>query len=304
MMDEALEPIKTDGAIIWYEKPKLRNPIFLATFEGWNDAGEAGSDSTNWIIDEYGGQLIAEISGEEYMDYQQIRPNVIVNDVGIREVIWPSNQVLLVTPPEADRDIIILKAFEPNYRWKTFCLDVIKVIRELKCKETYTFGSLLAEVPHTRPIRLTGIATQRERLNALEVLPSNYQGPTGIIGILHAQFQEHGLSSTSLWAAVPHYVTQSPQPGAICELLNTFGALIGFDFDTSIFALQTQKWVNDVTLAIEEDDEAAGYVADLEERYDDGDISQGFDMISEELPDVGDIASEVEQFLRDQPGEK
>ena len=141
-------------------------------------------------------------------------------------------------------------------------------------------------------------------MNALEVLPSNYQGPTGIIGILHAQFQEHGLSSTSLWAAVPHYVTQSPQPGAICELLNTFGALIGFDFDTSIFALQTQKWVNDVTLAIEEDDEAAGYVADLEERYDDGDISQGFDMISEELPDVGDIASEVEQFLRDQPGEK
>ena len=115
-------------------------------------------------------------------------------------------------------------------------------------------------------------------MNALEVLPSNYQGPTGIIGILHAQFQEHGLSSTSLWAAVPHYVTQSPQPGAICELLNT--------------------------LAIEEDDEAAGYVADLEERYDDGDISQGFDMISEELPDVGDIASEVEQFLRDQPGEK
>ena len=115
MMDEALEPIKTDGAIIWYEKPKLRNPIFLATFEGWNDAGEAGSDSTNWIIDEYGGQLIAEISGEEYMDYQQIRPNVIVNDVGIREVIWPSNQVILVTPPETDRDIIILKAFEPNY---------------------------------------------------------------------------------------------------------------------------------------------------------------------------------------------
>ena len=296
-MKESKKPVETDGAIIWYEKPKLNNPIFLATFEGWNDAGDAGSD-------EYDPRLIGEISGEDYLDYQQLRPNIIVNEEGIREVSWPSNEISLVSIPGSNHDIIILNAFEPNYKWKSFSQDVIKILTTFNCEEAFTFGSLLAEVPHTRPTRLTGIATDKDRLNALEVLPSNYQGPTGIVGILHAAFQEKGINSTSLWAAVPHYVTQSPQPSAINELLNTFGALIGIDFDTSLIALRTQKWVDDVSEAIEDDDEASSYVADLEERFDAGDISEGFDMMPEELPNAGSIVSEVEQFLRDQPDEK
>ncbi|MBP9115877.1 MAG: PAC2 family protein [Acidimicrobiia bacterium] len=303
-MKESKKPVETDGAIIWYEKPKLNNPIFLATFEGWNDAGDAGSDASNWILNEYDPRLIGEISGEDYLDYQQLRPNIIVNEEGIREVSWPSNEISLVSIPGSNHDIIILNAFEPNYKWKSFSQDVIKILTTFNCEEAFTFGSLLAEVPHTRPTRLTGIATDKDRLNALEVLPSNYQGPTGIVGILHAAFQEKGINSTSLWAAVPHYVTQSPQPSAINELLNTFGALIGIDFDTSLIALRTQKWVDDVSEAIEDDDEASSYVADLEERFDAGDISEGFDMMPEELPNAGSIVSEVEQFLRDQPDEK
>ena len=253
---------------------------------------------------EYDPRLIGEISGEDYLDYQQLRPNIIVNEEGIREVSWPSNEISLVSIPGSNHDIIILNAFEPNYKWKSFSQDVIKILTTFNCEEAFTFGSLLAEVPHTRPTRLTGIATDKDRLNALEVLPSNYQGPTGIVGILHAAFQEKGINSTSLWAAVPHYVTQSPQPSAINELLNTFGALIGIDFDTSLIALRTQKWVDDVSEAIEDDDEASSYVADLEERFDAGDISEGFDMMPEELPNAGSIVSEVEQFLRDQPDEK
>ena len=303
-MKESKKPVETDGAIIWYEKPKLNNPIFLATFEGWNDAGDAGSDASNWILNEYDPRLIGEISGEDYLDYQQLRPNLIVNEEGIREVSWPSNEISLVSIPGSNHDIIILNAFEPNYKWKSFSQDVIKILTTFNCEEAFTFGSLLAEVPHTRPTRLTGIATDKDRLNALEVLPSNYQGPTGIVGILHAAFQEKGINSTSHWAAVPHYVTQSPQPSAINELLNTFGALIGIDFDTSLIALRTQKWVDDVSEAIEDDDEASSYVADLEERFDAGDISEGFDMMPEELPNAGSIVSEVEQFLRDQPDEK
>ena len=303
-MKESKKPVETDGAIIWYEKPKLNNPIFLATFEGWNDAGDAGSDASNWILNEYDPRLIGEISGEDYLDYQQLRPNIIVNEEGIREVSWPPNEISLVSIPGSNHDIIILNAFEPNYKWKSFSQDVIKILTTFNCEEAFTFGSLLAEVPHTRPTRLTGIATDKDRLNALEVLPSNYQGPTGIVGILHAAFQEKGINSTSLWAAVPHYVTQSPQPSAINELLNTFGALIGIDFDTSLIALRTQKWVDDVSEAIEDDDEASSYVADLEERFDAGDISEGFDMMPEELPNAGSIVSEVEQFLRDQPDEK
>lgn len=304
-MENSGDPIETDGAIIWYSKPVLNNPIFLASFEGWNDAGEAGSDASHWIVDEHESELIAEISGEDYIDYQQIRPNIAVNAEGIREVSWPQNSIYKVKTGENDRDIVVMTAFEPNYKWKTFCNDVSKIVIALGCQETYTFGSLLAEVPHTRPTRLTGIASDKDRLSALEVLPSNYEGPTGIVGILHAAFQTNGFNSTSLWAAVPHYVTQSPQPSAINELLNTFGALIGTDFDTSIIALQTQKWVDDVTEAIEDDEDAANYVADLEERYDSGDLSEGFDMMPEdELPNGDSIASEVEQFLREQPGEK
>lgn len=304
-MENLEEPIETDGALIWYSKPKLKNPIFLASFEGWNDAGEAGSDASHWIIDEHESEIIAEISGEEYIDYQQIRPNIVVNGEGVREVSWPRNCVYKVNTSENDRDIIVMTAFEPNYRWKAFCEDVSKIVSALGCQETFTFGSLLAEVPHTRPTRLTGISSDRDRLSALEVLPSNYEGPTGIVGILHAAFQEKGFESTSLWAAVPHYVTQSPQPGAINELLNTFGALIGTDFDTSIIALQTQKWVDDVSEAIEDDEDAANYVADLEERYDAGDLSEGFNMMPEDdFPNGDSIASEVEQFLRDQPDEK
>ena len=304
-MENSGDAIETDGAIIWYAKPELNNPIFLATFEGWNDAGEAGSDASHWVVDEHESELIAEISGEDYFDYQQIRPNIAVNAEGIREVSWPTNSIYRVSTGEGDRDIIVMTAFEPNYKWRAFCNDVAKIITTLQCVETFSFGSLLAEVPHTRPTRLTGIASDKERLSALEVLPSNYEGPTGIVGILHATFQEKGFNSTSLWAAVPHYVTQSPQPSAINELLNTFGALIGTDFDTSIIALQTQKWVDDVTEAIEDDDDAASYVADLEERYDSGDLSEGFDMMPEdEIPNGDSIASEVEQFLREQPGDK
>lgn len=162
---------------------------------------------------------------------------------------------------------------------------------------------MMAEVPHTRPTRLTGIGTERERLDALEVLPSNYEGPTGIIGVLHELLTQYHLSSTSLWATIPHYVSQRPQPAAMNELLNTFCALIGVDFDTSDLANQAADWVDHVNEAVAEDDQAIEYISQLELRYDSGDFAENYELADEEFPSADALAAEVEKFLRDQPPE-
>lgn len=296
--------IEDSESIIWYHRPQLRNPIFVAAFEGWNDAGEAASDSVAWIVDKFSSQLVAEIEGDTYFDYQAVRPNISVGEGGIRQVSWPRNRIYGISLDDSDRDIVVMLSHEPNYRWKAFCVDILQVISELKCEEIFTFGSMMAEVPHTRPTRLTGIGSERERLDALEVLPSNYEGPTGIIGVLHEYLTQNHLSSTSLWATIPHYVAQRPQPAAMNELLNTFSALVGVDFDTSDLASQAADWVNHVNDAVADDDQAVEYVAELEMRYDSGDFAETYELADEEFPSAEALAAEVEKFLRDQPPEK
>ncbi|HQZ14425.1 MAG TPA: PAC2 family protein [Acidimicrobiia bacterium] len=277
--------------------------MFVASFEGWNDAGEAASDSLAWVVDQFQSQLIAEIDGDSYFDYQAVRPNISVGEGGIRQVSWPRNRIYGISLEDADRDLIVMLSHEPNYRWKAFCTDVLKVITKIGCDEAFTFGSMMAEVPHTRPTRLTGIGSEKERLDALEVLPSNYEGPTGIIGVLHEYFNQNNLSSTSLWATIPHYVSQRPQPAAMNELLNTFGCLIGVDLDTSDLASQAADWVDHVNEAVSEDESALEYVGELEMRYDSGDFAENYELVDDELPSADALAAEVEKFLRDQPPE-
>lgn len=291
------------GAITWYHRPHLRDPVFVAVFEGWNDAGEAASDSAAWIVDSYPSQLMAEIEGEEYFDYQAVRPNISVGEGGLRQVSWPRNRIYSVSLEDEERDLVIMLAHEPNYKWKGYCSDILEVTHEAKCSEVYTFGSMMAEVPHTRPTRLTGIGTSREKLDALEVTPSNYEGPTGIIGVLHEYITQNNVSSTSLWATIPHYVAQRPQPAAMTELLNAFGALVGIDLDTSELANQAAEWVDHVNEAVSEDDQAVDYVEQLEMRYDSGDFEENDELSDEEFPSAEALAEEVEKFLRDQPPE-
>lgn len=293
----------TSESVTWYHRPPLRNPIFIGAFEGWNDAGEAASDCAAWIVDRYPSQLMAEIDGEEYFDYQAVRPNIVVGEGGLRQISWPRNRVYAVTVDDSERDLIVFLAHEPNYKWKAFCENVFEIARETKCDEIYTFGSMMAEVPHTRPTRLTGMGTSRDRLDALEVMPSNYEGPTGIIGVLHEFVTQNNMESTSLWATIPHYVAQRPQPAAMNELLNTLGALIGVDFDTSELANQTAEWVEHVNEAVSEDDQAVEYVSELEMRYDSGDFTESYELADEEFPSADALAAEVERFLRDQPPE-
>ena len=245
--------------------------------------------------------MIAEIDGDSYFDYQAVRPNISVGEGGIRQVSWPRNRIYGISLEDADRDLIVMLSHEPNYRWKAFCTDVLKVITKIGCDEAFTFGSMMAEVPHTRPTRLTGIGSEKERLDALEVLPSNYEGPTGIIGVLHEYFNQNNLSSTSLWATIPHYVSQRPQPAAMNELLNTFGCLIGVDLDTSDLASQAADWVDHVNEAVSEDESALEYVGELEMRYDSGDFAENYELVDDELPSADALAAEVEKFLRDQP---
>lgn len=183
-----------------------------------------------------------------------MRPNISVGEGGIRQVSWPRNRIYGISVDDSDRDLVVMLAHEPNYKWKAFCMDVLRVVQETGCTEIFTFGSMMAEVPHTRPTRLTGMGSERERLDALEVLPSNYEGPTGIIGVVHEFFTQNHMSSTSLWATIPHYVAQRPQPAAMNELLNTFGALVGIDFDTSDLASQAAEWVEHVNEAVSDDD--------------------------------------------------
>ncbi len=291
-------------AITWYQKPRLKDPVFVAAFEGWNDAGEAASDSVAWLVDNYDSQLIAEIEGDEFFDYQAIRPNITVGEGNLTEISWPRNRVYSIKVPEAQRDIVAFLSHEPNYKWRSFCSTVLEVVDELKCKEVFTFGSLMAEVPHTRPIRLSAMCLSKDKIEALEVIPSNYDGPTGIVGVIHEHFASNKKEAVSLWATIPHYVAQRPQPAAITELLNTFAALIGVDFDTGELASEAAEWVAHVNDAVEQDDQALEYVSHLEDGYDNGTLDEDYELADEEFPTADDLADEVEKFLRDQPPEQ
>jgi proteasome assembly chaperone (PAC2) family protein len=276
----------------WARRPVLAEPVVIAAFEGWNDAGDAASTAARYLADRWDAELVAEIDPEEFTDFSTNRPEVRLDDDGRREVVWPSTEILAASVPGGG-DALFVLGHEPHLRWRTFCTEIVGVAEELGASTLITLGALLAEVPHTRPTPIVGTANELDTLGGVELRPSSYEGPTGIVGVLHDAARSAGLRTASLWATVPSYVPGAPSPKAAMALVERASAMLGTWVATTDLEIASASYERQVSELVEADEETITYVASLEERHDAG---------STELPSGGSIADEVERFLREHPG--
>lgn len=281
-------------ALIWREHPELRDPILVAAFEGWNDAAEAASDAAVWLIQEFDGHAVAGIDPEDFVNFQEQRPRIQLRDGVTRQLQWPGNEFYALSMPDAERDIVVLLGIEPHNRWRTFTDTVIEAATALGCTELVSFGALLADAPHTREPNVTGIGIDEAQQRRLELAPSSYEGPTGIVGVLHDAWRRHDRRATSLWVPVPHYIATPPNPVAIRALLRRFERIADITLDLREIDSQVVAWRERVDAIVADDDEAREYVERLEHEADEE------SRLSEtSLPSGDAIAAELEAFLRD-----
>src|SRR3954454_19848836 len=206
--------------LIWESRPDgLRAPAMIAAFSGWNDAGDAASAALTFIGESLGAESFARLDAEEFYDFQSTRPHIGFTDERRREITWPGVEIFAARVPRAQRDLILVQGPEPSMRWKTFCQNLIDLAEALGTQLVVTMGALLADVPHTHPVSITGLASDAGLVEKLSVKETTYEGPTGIVGVLHTACIEADLPAASLWAAGPHYVAAGPHPKAGVALL-------------------------------------------------------------------------------------
>ena len=279
--------------IRWASRPVLVEPGVIAAFEGWNDAGDAASTAGRYLAERWDAELVAEIDPEEFMDFSSTRPQVHLSHEGRREIVWPTTEILVATVPGGTTNAVFVLGQEPQLRWRSYCSEVVGLAEELGARTLITLGALLAEVPHTRPTAVVGTAYDLDNLGGVELRPSSYEGPTGIVGVLHDAARSAGLRTGSLWATVPSYVPGAPSPKAALALIERTAAILGTWVATTDLEIAAASYERQVSELVDADEETITYVAQLEQRHDSE---------PSELPDADTIAAEVERFLRDQPG--
>lgn len=280
----------------WEDRPRLRRPVLLAAFEGWNDAGDAASMANRWLAAQWAARGFATIDPEEFYDFTVTRPRVRLVEGSNRRLDWPEGELQAASPPGSAHDVVFLHAAEPQLRWRTYAGAVVDLARGLGVELAVTLGGLGAEVSHTRPVRVTGSAANPSLVKRLGLRRSRYEGPTGIVGVLHDAFATAGVPSASLWANVPHYVSGAPSPKAALALVERAANLLGARVQVEELEVAAAAYERQVSEVVAEDEEVAASVRRLEELEIDDD---------EELdwPPTGGLAEEVEQFLRDQSSE-
>jgi predicted ATP-grasp superfamily ATP-dependent carboligase len=278
--------------LIVSSRPELRRPVLVAAFRGWNDGGQGATLGGGYLARQWGAESFAEIDPENFYDFQAVRPQVSLEEGLTRKLEWPANTFLHAPIPDLDRDAVILLGVEPNLRWKTYSRLVLELAQDLGVELFVTLGSLLADVPHTRPAPVSAAASDPGLVEELGVEPSRYEGPTGIVGVLLDACRQAGIPSVSLWAAVPHYVSLAPSPRAALALCRRLGELVGTDIDLAELEQAAEEYNEQVTEAVASDSETAAYVEELERRVD---LMEA----AEELPSGESLAAELTRFLRE-----
>ncbi len=277
----------------WNYRPDgLRAPALVCGFKGWNDAGDAASSAVSFVGDALGAREFATIDPEDFYDFQATRPQIKLNDAQVRSVEWPEVRLYEVRIPRAPRDLILLSGYEPSFRWRTFTGLIVELAEAIGVQLVVTLGALLADVPHSRPVSVTGFATDPTLVSRLSLTQSSYEGPTGIVGILHDACRTAGLPSASLWAAVPHYIAASPNPKAALALIRKLEGLVGVVVDAGELESASADYERQVNAAVQHDPDVQAFVEKLEaaagEEQDD----------PFELPSGDSIERDLQRFLR------
>ncbi|MDX6511380.1 MAG: hypothetical protein QOE36_884 [Gaiellaceae bacterium] len=274
------------------QRPSLTRPVLISAFRGWNDGGQGATLAAGYLAKAWAGARFADIDPEGFYDFQATRPHVSLVDGVTRQIEWPDNAFHHAAIPGAGRDAVILIGVEPNLRWRTFTDLIVGLAQDLGVELVVTLGSLLADVPHTRPSPVTASASDPDLIEALDLEPSRYEGPTGVVGILHDACNRAGLASVSLWAAVPHYVSLAPSPRAAHALCERLGELLEVEIDVAELAEAGQSYSEQVSEAVASDADTAAYVEELEQRTD------ALDGV-EDIPSGDTLAAELTRFLRE-----
>ncbi|MGH2858172.1 MAG: PAC2 family protein [Solirubrobacteraceae bacterium] len=283
----------------WEHRPDgLRAPALVGAFKGWNDAADAASSAIQFVGSALGAQRFATIDPEEFYDFQATRPNVKLVDGQAREIVWPAVELFEARIPRAPRDLILMTGFEPSHRWRTFCQLVIELAEAVGTQLVVTLGALLADIPHTRAVSVTGLSSDEELVARLGLARSSYEGPTGIVGVLHAACQQAGLPSASLWAAVPHYIAATPNPKAALALVRKLEGLVGVAVDASELETAAADYERQVNMAVQSDPDVQAFVERLEQA-----AGSEEDEEPTALPSGETIARDLQRFLRQRGGE-
>ncbi len=283
-----------------HDRPgRLRRPVLLLAFAGWNDAAESATNAVRFLRSAWDGQRIATLDPEEFYHFGLQRPLVrLVPGTTERELIWPETEFALCT--RGSRDVLIGVGIEPHLRWKTYCRAVLDFARELEVGLVITLGALLAEVPHTRPVRLTGFATDPELATILGVRPTRYEGPTGIVGVLSSTARASGFATASLWANVPHYISAIENPHATLALLQRVNRLLDGPLDYRELEEAAIQFDSQLAEVLAQNRKVASYVRRLEAKDQAGEEAEAV-APGGDLPSAQDLVAEIERFLRQQP---
>jgi proteasome assembly chaperone (PAC2) family protein len=255
---------KVDSLTWEGDLPNLRSPVLVCAFRGWNDAAAAASTALTTIANSLDGEPIASIDPEEYFDFQSTRPTISMEEGQTRRIDWPENNLIAARVPTADRDLVLLDGTEPNLRWRTFAETVTTAADALGIELVVTLGALIAEVSHTLPVPITGLASSQQLVDELELERSNYEGPTGITGVVHDLCRQAGIESASLWAAVPHYVAAVPNPKAALALLRRLEGLTGIAVEASELEEETADYEEQIGRAVAANPEIEELVSRIE----------------------------------------
>jgi predicted ATP-grasp superfamily ATP-dependent carboligase len=280
--------------VIWSERPSLRRPVLVAAFGGWNDAGDAASAAVEFISARFEPREIARIDPDEFLDFTSVRPMVKLSEGRTREIDWPATTISAATVAGADGDLAILQGAEPSLRWRRYSQAVVEVARELDARMVITLGALLADVPHTRPVSITGLASDKALVDRLGFEHTTYEGPTGIVGVLQHACAEASLTSVSLWASVPHYVAAAPNPKVALALVRAFEGAAGVVVDAGELESAAEDYERQVSAAVASDPEVKAFVERLESAADE----EIEDSPPVRLPSADAIANDFQRFLR------
>jgi len=274
--------------------PKLRSPVLVCAFRGWNDAAASASTALETVAEALDAEPLAEIDPEEFFDFQSTRPTIVLSDGQARRIEWPRNTLVAARVPSADRDLVLFDGTEPNLRWRTFSETIATAAETLGVEMVVTMGALVAEVSHTLPVPITGLASDEQLVEELDLTRSNYEGPTGIVGVVHDRCRQLGMTSASLWAAVPHYVAAVPNPKAALALLRRLEGLTGVAVDATELEEEATSYEEQIGRAIAANPEIEELVQRIESEQNEqleGD---------EDVPSADSLARDFQRFLRQQ----
>jgi proteasome assembly chaperone (PAC2) family protein len=285
----------------WSYRPDgLRAPALVCAFKGWNDAADAASSALTFVGEGLGARRFATIDPEEFYDFQATRPMIKMVGGQTRSVQWPEVELYEARIPRAPRDLILLSGSEPSFRWRGFTSLIVELAEVLGVQLVVTLGALLADVPHTRAISVTGLASDPVLVQRLGLSQSTYEGPTGIVGVLHGACQAAGLPSASLWAAVPHYIAAAPNPKAALALVRKLEGLVGVAVDALELETAAGEYERQVNAAVQSDPDVQAFVERLEQAAI-TEEAEAADLT--DLPSGDSIARDLQRFLRQRGNE-